>query len=195
MLAARDEMLTIDPPPVATMGGDDELRQHERRRHVEAQRGLERLLARGEQWSGQPTARVVDEHVDAAELFDRTGHECLELRGNRDVGRHGERAPSELAHVGRDLLDVGFGARRAHDIGTGFGQCPRAARADALARAGDDRDATVEAELVEDQFASAFSIAPTMSAFSGSTSGEKRATTEPSRPTTNFSKFQRMSPV
>ena len=45
------------------------------------------------------------------------------------------------------------------------------------------------------QPASAFSIESTTSGASGSTSGEKRAITLPSRPTRNFSKFQRMSPV
>ena len=45
------------------------------------------------------------------------------------------------------------------------------------------------------QPASAFSIESTTSGASGSTIGEKRAITLPSRPTRNFSKFQRMSPV
>jgi hypothetical protein len=42
---------------------------------------------------------------------------------------------------------------------------------------------------------SAFSMASISSGASGSTIGEKRAITSPSRPTRNFSKFQRMSPV
>ena len=45
------------------------------------------------------------------------------------------------------------------------------------------------------QPASAFSIESTSSGASGTTIGEKRAITLPSRPTRNFSKFQRMSPV
>ena len=44
------------------------------------------------------------------------------------------------------------------------------------------------------QPARAFSIESTTSGASGRTSGEKRAITLPSRPTRNFSKFQRMSP-
>src|SRR5262249_23054939 len=42
---------------------------------------------------------------------------------------------------------------------------------------------------------SAFSIDSTSSGAAGTTSGPKRAITLPSRPTRNFSKFQRMSPV
>ena len=44
------------------------------------------------------------------------------------------------------------------------------------------------------QALTADSIAPTSAGSSGSTCGAKRATTSPSRPTRNFSKFHRMSP-
>ena len=65
------------------------------------------------------------------------------------VGTARARRPA-LADLGRDRFDVGLGARRAHDVGARFGEGPGATGADALARAGDDRDAPVEPESIED---------------------------------------------
>ena len=77
MLAERDEMLTIAPPPAVDHVRHDELAQQERRRHVEAQRHLERPLARRHERARERTARVVHEDVDAAELGDGARHQAL----------------------------------------------------------------------------------------------------------------------
>ena len=86
-------------------------------------------------------ARVVHEHVDAAQLGERLVDEVLALldvphiRGD-DVG-----PPSRLGlHLGRDPFEVLGLAARQHDVGPVLGeeQCRR--RADAGAAAGDHRD-------------------------------------------------------
>ena len=76
--------------------------------------------------------------------------EPLQIVGDGHVGRHGQPAPTAGSHRGCGRLDVGFGARRAHDVGAGLGEGDRGRGPDALARTGDDRDPTVEPELIED---------------------------------------------
>ena len=61
-----------------------------------------------------------------------------------------EAAPSGGGDRGGRAHDVGFGAGRAHDVGTGLGEGDRGGGTDPAARAGDDRDETVETELIED---------------------------------------------
>ena len=95
-------------------------------------------------------ARIVDEHVDPPELGHRRRDEVVELLGLHHVGRHCERAPAQRFDLGGDRFDVARGACRADDVGARFGERDRDAATDALARAGDDRDLSVEPEAVED---------------------------------------------
>jgi hypothetical protein len=74
----------------------------------------------------------------------------VQVVGDRDVGLYRERVASSLTYLFGSRVDVGLGTSRAHDIGAGLGERDRARAADALPRAGDDRDATVEAEPIED---------------------------------------------
>jgi hypothetical protein len=54
----------------------------------------------------------------------------------------GEGAPAEGAHLGRNRVDVGLRARRAHDVGTRFCERPGGPGTDALPGTGDDGDTT-----------------------------------------------------
>ena len=143
-------MLTTAPSPCAARCGTARLRQQERGRDVEPQRGFERTLARLEHRAGEPAARVVHQDVDAAELADRGVDEAVQIVGDGHVGAHRETAAAACADRGRSRVDVGLGAGGTDDVGAGFGQTDRNAGADALARAGDDGDAAVESESIED---------------------------------------------
>ncbi len=88
MLAERDEMLTIAPVAGLDHVRHDELAQQERGRDVEAQRDLERPLARLQERPGEPPARVVHEDVDAGRTRATVRvDEALELLGDGHVGR------------------------------------------------------------------------------------------------------------
>ena len=82
-------------------------------------------------------------------------HEVLARGRVGDVGRHDERAPAERADVTGHLFEVGLGASRQRDVGAGLGQPDRDPAADAEPGAGDDRDAAVDREPVEDHRARA----------------------------------------
>ena len=85
--------------PVLDHAGHDELAQQERRGHVEAQRGFEVALARLQERARHPTARVVHEDVEPAELGHRGIDQARQLIGVGHVGRHRQRPPAEIAHV------------------------------------------------------------------------------------------------
>ena len=71
---------------------------------------------------------------------------------HQDVGDDGESRAAGRLDLRDHLVEVGLGARTDHDAGSGLGQAQRDSATDALAGTGDDRDAPVEPELVEDHF-------------------------------------------
>ena len=71
--------------------------------------------------------------------------------GVGDVSRQGEGSPSPSPHLLGHLLEVRLGAGRQHDMRTGLGQSDGDAPPDAEPRPGDDGDAVVDAEAIEDQ--------------------------------------------
>ena len=73
---------------------------------------------------------------------------------------HRARAPAARAHGLGGRVEVGLRARGAHDVGAGLGEGERDAAADALAGAGDDRDAVGQPEAVEDHERFCSSAAP-----------------------------------
>ena len=67
-----------------------------------------------------------------------------------DVGAHGEGAPAGLFDQPRHLVEVGRRPGRQHDVGPRLGEADGDAAADPQPGSGDDGDAVVEAEAVED---------------------------------------------
>ena len=90
-------------------------------------------------------ARVVDEDVEAAELFPRLVDHRLDVGALRDVAFDGDR----LAALGLNPFDDVFGRLRAFDVVHGdvrafFGEDFGDAAADAAARTSDERFLTFE---------------------------------------------------
>ena len=83
------------------------------------------------------------------ELGDGAGDDLLEHVVVVDVGGDHERLAPDGAHVGRDLVELLLGAGREHDVRARVGEGAGDRRADAAPGAGDDRDLAVEPEGVE----------------------------------------------
>ncbi len=88
-------------------------------------------------------------------MFDRCVDQLTEVLCPHHVGRHGQRPSPEPGDLGGHAVDVVHRARRAHDVRPRFCEADGDAAPNSLARAGDDRDASVEAEPVQDHFAAA----------------------------------------
>ena len=69
--------------------------------------------------------------------------------GVRDVAGDGEAAAALVAHEAGGLVDLALRARGGDDVGAGVGERDGHRAAEAAAGAGDDGDAAVEAELIE----------------------------------------------
>src|SRR5262249_14974483 len=91
-------------------------------------------------------ARVVDEDVDAAELFARAANDLLDVLGLANVAGHGERPPAEGADPGGRLLATLDLARAEDNVRTSLGEAGRHLAADPTAPSGDDRDLAGEVE-------------------------------------------------
>ena len=145
-----DEMLTIAPSPCSSITRHRGLREDERGRGVEVERPLEVAGAGVEERARWRAAGVVHDDVDAPELLEAGGRERLDVRVLVHVGRARTRARRpKRADVGGDGLELLRRPRREHDVGAGLGQPACGGRADAPARAGDDRDLAVHSESFE----------------------------------------------
>ena len=76
-------------------------------------------------------------------------HQVGDERRVGDVAEDAEGAASALAHLVDHRLDLGRPPRRHHHVGAGLGEAERDPTPDPAARTGDDSDATVEPEAVE----------------------------------------------
>ncbi len=124
---------------------DDGLRELDRAEQVHVEDAPPVLHARlRDRLVGRGAEGVVDEHVDAPELGRGCVGEAAAVLGARHVGRDGERAPAEGAHLGRDRLERRRRTRREDDVRplarTGERDRPPEPGADA----GHDRDAVLE---------------------------------------------------
>nr|AFY23024.1 short-chain dehydrogenase/reductase SDR [uncultured bacterium] len=73
-------------------------------------------------------ARVVDEHVQLAELLDRPPDECLDVGAHRDVGPHGDRRPPASA------IDPARASMRSRRRAASTTEAPRRASMPAISR-------------------------------------------------------------
>nr|KGD10752.1 hypothetical protein DO63_5807 [Burkholderia pseudomallei] len=119
--------------------------------HVDVEDPVERVVGGVGERPRLQDARVVDEHVDAAELpLDGVEHPAHVVRAP-DVRPHRERGRAARAQLGDER--VGFGAARRivdGDRKAVARKAPRDGRADAARRAGDERDSG-EGRGVHDQ--------------------------------------------
>ena len=150
MLAARDEMLTTLPAPASTMCGTQSWVSVKAAStlNLNAASTLRGLVARTGRGS-HPPALFTSTSIRpsfARGPFDQR----LQLLGVGHVGRDRDRPAPAVADPAGDGVEVFLRARREHDVGPRFGERDGAARADALARAGDDGDAVGEVEPVLD---------------------------------------------
>ena len=93
-----------------------------------------------------PTAGVVDEDVDLAELLDGLVDDALAVLGNRDVGLHGDAAAAERLDALAGVLEAFDAARADRDVGAGLGQPLRERDAEPRRCAGHDRHLAVQPE-------------------------------------------------
>ena len=151
MSLERDEMFTMAPPPaVSTIFGTTSRESRKalvtlKRSAVSKKRSLVWSAARG---SVPPALFTSTSRRPNASTVACTS--ALQVLGLHDVGAHRERPSPAPSHLVGDGVDVRLRPRRAHDVGARFGERERDAAADALAGAGDDRDAVRELEEVED---------------------------------------------
>ena len=142
-------MLTTEPLPDSRRWGSAALRQRERGAHVEVERALERPHVGVDERHRHRTADVVHHDVEATEL----GHRGVDETGDGvEVGQVGgdhHGAPAPLLHLRGDVVELVGGAGGDDDVGTGLGQSEGRRGADAAPGGGDDGDAVVETEAVE----------------------------------------------
>ena len=91
-------------------------------------------------------ARVVDEHVDAAELVFHLRDGRLDGLLARDVAGHRETANAEGAALVGNLLEALHAASKDGDVGALLGEGVREGDAEAGGGARDEGDAAVEVE-------------------------------------------------
>ena len=142
-------MNTIDASPPFGRGvlevGEARLGEPERAPHVD----LEDLaplheVDRVERLERVHAERVVDEHVEPAELVDGAGDERRDLLGVDEVGRHRERPAAVGLDLGLHLGEVVGVAGRQHDGGALPGQRPGVGLPQPRADPGHDRDLALE---------------------------------------------------
>ena len=80
---------------------------------------------------------------------DRGVDQTLDRVDVGQVGGHHDRAASQLADLRRHLFELRHGAGGDHDVGAGLGERQRGGGADAPPGGGDDGDAVVETEAVD----------------------------------------------
>ncbi|MNI49083.1 hypothetical protein D3C73_1036800 [compost metagenome] len=117
--------------------------------HVEIQHLGELLRGHCQRIVGTAAACVVDQMRDAAHLLDAVAHQCLALPGIVDVTGDGQRAPAQAANLLGHGLYLVQRTRRAHHIGAGFGIRQGNRPTDTPAAAGDDGDAAVHLETLQ----------------------------------------------
>ncbi|MNI47659.1 hypothetical protein D3C73_1021900 [compost metagenome] len=111
---------------------------------------LGELLGRHRQWIvGPAAADVVDQMSDPAHLLNALTHQRLALSGIVDVTGDGQGAPAQAAHFLGHCLYFVQRTCRTHHIGTGFGICQGNRPTNAAAGAGDNGDAAVQLETLQ----------------------------------------------
>ena len=99
---------------------------------------------------GQRRGGVVDDDVDPAEALDREVDEPLDIIELAEVGGHPRRLTATVEHgLHRSLDGIGLAAGDDHGR-AGVGEPLGEREADAARSAGDDRDATLQAEQLAD---------------------------------------------
>ncbi|MCY1532766.1 hypothetical protein D9M68_680550 [compost metagenome] len=92
-------------------------------------------------------ARVVDQHVDAAEGLDGGGGELFQIGALGHVGGDGDGFAAGLADLGDDLVEPVGAAGREHHLGAARGQVARRRFAQAAAGTGDDGNLALDVVL------------------------------------------------
>ena len=87
----------------------------------------------------EPTARVVDEHVDPAEVLAHLGEERLDRVGVADVEDRGDDLPVQRGDRVRRLRQTTGLPVADRDVGSEAHQRERGRLADSLGRPGDER--------------------------------------------------------
>jgi hypothetical protein len=94
-------------------------------------------------------AHVVDQMGDSAHLLDALANQYPALFGIVDVAGDGQGAPTKAAHLLGHRLHLVQRACRAHHIGARFGIRQGNRSTNATAAAGDDGDAAVQVETLQ----------------------------------------------
>ena len=94
---------------------------------------------------------VVDEHVETAEALDGRRHQSVDLVAHRHVADRPRRPFAVLREPPGGRLDAVGAAVGEQHRGAGLGQAPCAGEAEALRRAGHERDASAQIEQVGDR--------------------------------------------
>ncbi|MNT43255.1 hypothetical protein D3C72_1797160 [compost metagenome] len=116
---------------------------------VEGQRFGELLGRHRQRIVGTATADVVHQMSDPTHLLNALTHQCLALPGIVDVTGDGQGAPAQAANLLGHGLYLVQRRRRAHHIGAGFGIRQGNRPPDTPAAAGDDGDAAVHLETLQ----------------------------------------------
>ena len=87
---------------------------------------------------------VVDEDIDAAELFERLGEARLDLLFARHVHRDGQRLAAALLDFPFERGELVRAARRQHQARAVLGEQQGRGAADALRRPGDNGDSLLD---------------------------------------------------
>jgi hypothetical protein len=111
---------------------------------------MSRCFASG-RYGGTHTG-VVDQDVDAPELFSRRTDERLAVQRVGDVSPNSQRVAANRFHQRAGVGEALFAARSEHDVGSRLGQRTGERHAEAAGSAGNNRDPVVESEAVKDGY-------------------------------------------
>ena len=124
------------------------------RPHVSVHCLLQQFLREIHQAHSNQRGRVVDEHVDAAELIDRALHHRLRLARLAEVTREGDHPASGfLGQLSRAEQCAFAGDIGDEDVGPFLCEAPRDRDTHALGRPGDDHCLTFKAAALHLHFA------------------------------------------
>ena len=146
-----DVMLTTEPLPDSSRWGSAARVERERGAHVEVERALEGRHVGVDERHRHRAADVVHDDVEPAELVDRGVDQALDRAEIGEVGGHDDRAATELLRPARRRRRAATAVRAAITTSAPrLGEGERRRGADAAPGGGDDGDAVVETEAVQE---------------------------------------------
>ncbi|MNF82697.1 hypothetical protein D3C84_650080 [compost metagenome] len=116
---------------------------------VEGQRFGELLGRHRQRIVGTATADVVHQMSDPTHLLNALTHQCLALPGIVDVTSDGQGASAQASNLFGHCFYLVHRTRRAHNVGAGFGIRQGNRPTNTPAAAGDDGDAAVHVETLQ----------------------------------------------